>query len=158
MWQPPKAVSLVAGSGEGSTEINAFDRALQTAGIANINFLRVTSILPPRTRVIELPPYPPGLLVPAVYARIAGTRRGERISAAIGIGISRESYGVIMEHVANTPRGEAEAAVRSMVEEGFRIRGLRLDEVIVAGAEHTVERAGCAVAVALFWPAPAGLA
>ena len=45
-----------------------------------------------------------------------------------------------------------------MVEEGFRIRGLRLDEIIVAGAEHTVERAGCAVAVALFWPAPTGLA
>ena len=108
--------------------------------------------------MIELPPYPPGLLVPAVYARIAGTRRGERISAAIGIGVSRESYGVIMEHVAHTPRGETEAAVRSMVEEGFRIRGLRLDEVIVAGAEHTVERAGCAVAVALFWPAPTGLA
>jgi len=35
--------------------------------------------------------------------------------------------------------------------------GLRLDEIIVTGTEHTVERAGCAVAVALFWPGPHGL-
>ena len=157
MWQPPKAVSLVAGHGEGTTEINAFDRALQDAGVANINFLRVTSIMPPGARVIELPAYSPGLLLPAVYARIASTRPGDRISATIGIGVSRESYGVIMEHTAHASRGDAEATVRSMVEEGFRIRGLRLDELIVAGAEHTVHRAGCAVAVALFWPGRTGL-
>ena len=45
-----------------------------------------------------------------------------------------------------------------MVLEGFRMRGLPLDEIVVAVAEHTVERAGCAVALALFWPAPTGLA
>jgi arginine decarboxylase len=157
MWQPPKSVSLVSGHGEGPSELNAFDRALQDAGVANINFLRVTSIMPPGARVIELPPYPPGLLVPAVYSRIASTRPGDLISATIGVGISREAYGVIMEHTAHSSLGAAEATVRSMVEEGFRIRGITLDEVIVAGAEHTVERAGCAVAVALFWPGRNGL-
>ena len=157
MWQLPKAVSLVAGHGEGLTEINAFDRALQDARVADINFLRVTSIFPPRAKVIELPSYPAGLLLPAVYARIASTRTGDRISAAIGVGIAGESHGVIMEHSAHAPRAEVEAAVRTMVEEGCRIRGLHVEEIVVAAAEHTVQRAGCAVAVALFWPEANGL-
>lgn len=157
MWQPPKAVSLVAGHGEGTTEINAFDRALQDAGVANVNFLRVTSILPPGARIIELPPFPAGILIPAVYARIVGTRGGERISAAIGVGVSREGYGVIMEHTGHHSRADTEETVRSMVAEGFRIRRLPLEEIVVVAAEHTVERAGCAVAVALFWPGPNGL-
>jgi len=44
-----------------------------------------------------------------------------------------------------------------MVEEGCRIRGLSIEEIVVAAAEHTVQRAGCAVAVALFWPEANGL-
>jgi len=157
MWQSPKAISLVAGHGEGGTELNAFDRALMDAGAADLNFLRVTSILPPGARVIELPPYPPGLLMPAVYARIVSTRAGDRISAAIGVGVSRDSHGVIMEYTGRTSRAEAEQIARQMVVEGFEIRRLALDEVVVAAAEHTVERAGCAVALALFWPTPTGL-
>jgi arginine decarboxylase len=157
MWQPPQAVSLVAGHGEGATELNAFDRALQDAGVADINFLRVTSIMPPGARVIDLPKYPAGLLLPAVYARIASSRPGDRIAAAIGVGVCRERYGVIMEHTARASGTEVDGSVRRMVEEGFRIRGLVLDEVLTTVAEHTVERAGCAVAVALFWPTPTGL-
>jgi len=158
MWQLPKAISVVAGHGEGGTELNAFDRALQDAGAADLNFLRVTSILPPGARIIELPAYPPGILMPAVYARVASARAGDRICAAIGVGVAREHHGVIMEHTGHTSRDEAERVVREMVVEGFRMRGLPLDEVVVAVAEHTVERAGCAVALALFWPTAEGLA
>ncbi len=158
MWQPPNAVSLVSGHGEGGTEINAFDRALQQAGVANLNFIRVTSILPPGARVIELPPYPPGILMPAVYARIVGTTPGDRISAAIGVGVNHEHHGLIMEYTGHTGKADTERIVRRMVAEGFEMRGLAPDEVVVAAAEHTVERIGCAVALALFWPTPAGLA
>jgi len=157
MWQLPQAISLVAGRGEGGTEINAFDRALHDAGVADLNFIRVTSILPPGARVIDLPPYPPGLLMPAVYARIVSTRSGDRIAAAIGVGIARESHGVIMEYTGHTSRADAERTVRQMVVEGFEMRRLPLDEVVVAATEHTVERAGCAVALAVFWPQSAGL-
>src|SRR4029077_6366810 len=130
MWQLPKAVSLVAGHGEGTTELNAFDRALQAAGVADINFLRVTTIMPPGARVIDLPKYPAGLLLPAVYARIASSRPGDRIAAAIRGGVRRERYGGIMEHTARASGTEVDGAVRRMVEEGFRIRGLILDEVL----------------------------
>jgi arginine decarboxylase len=157
MWHPPKALSLVAGHGEGGSELNAFDRALRDAGVADLNFLRVTSIVPPGARLIELPAYPPGILAPAVFARIASTRPGEIITAALGVGLSREHHGVIMEYEAHEGRAEAERTVRQMVIEGFAMRGLPLDDVIVVAAEHTVERAGSAVAVALFWPEADGL-
>ncbi len=157
MWQPPKALSLVAGQGEGGTEINAFDRALRDAGVADLNFLRVTSIVPPGARVIELPAYPQGILMPAVYARIISTRPGDRITAALGVGLSREHPGVIMEHSGHHSRPEAEQIVRRMVEEGFHMRRLALDEIVVKAVEHTVERIGCAVALALFWPSSNGL-
>jgi arginine decarboxylase len=158
MWQVPTALSLVAGRGEGGTEINAFDRALRDAGVCDLNFLRVTSIVPAGVRIIELPAFPAGILMPAVYARITSVRPGDRICAALGVGLSREHPGVIMEHVGHTSRAEAERTVRHMVEEGFHMRRLTPDEILVAAAEHTVEKVGCAVAVALFWPTPTGLA
>ena len=157
MWQPPKALSLVAGHGEGGSELNAFDWALRDAGVADLNFLRVTSIVPPGARVIELPAYPPGILMPAVFARIASTRPGDVITAALGVGLSREHHGVIMEYAGHESRADAERVARQMVVEGFAMRGLPLDEVFIVAAEHRVERAGSAVALALFWPAATGL-
>jgi arginine decarboxylase len=157
MWQLPKAVTLAAGHGEGGSELNAFDRALQNAGVADMNFLRVTSIFPRGARVIELPPYPAGVLMPAVFARMTSGRPGDRISAAIGVGISRDSHGVIMEHAGVLSRADAEQTVRRMVAEAFENRRLTVHEVLVAAAEHTVERAGCAVAIALLWPSSTGL-
>jgi len=157
MWQPPEALSLVVGHGEGGSELNAFDRALRDAGVADLNFLRVTSIVPPGARVIDLPMYPAGILMPAVFARIASTRPGDLIAAALGVGLSREHHGVIMEYSGHEGRTAAERAAEKMVVEGMAMRGLPVDEIIVVAAEHKVERAGCAVAVALFWPRAAGL-
>ncbi|HXF83437.1 MAG TPA: arginine decarboxylase, pyruvoyl-dependent [bacterium] len=157
MWQRPKAVSVVAGSGEGRTELTAFDRALLDAGIANLNFLRVTSILPSGTVFVPVPRFLPGTLTPAVYARIASHIPGERIAATVGVGVSRDDYGVIMEFSHRGTAKDAEAIVRGMVEEAMALRGLPLAEVRVAAKEHIVERIGCAVAAVVFWPEVDGL-
>ena len=152
MWDLPQAVSVVAGAAEGSTDLNAFDNALLNAGIANLNFVRVTSIFPLGARVIPMRAYQPGMLMPAVYARISRHMPGERIAAAVAIGISDQRYGVIMEH-AHTGTGEnAEQIVRRMVDEALASRGLRNVETVVAVKEHVVQRTGCVVAAVLLWP------
>jgi arginine decarboxylase len=152
MWSLPKAVSLVAGAGEGPTDLNAFDNALMDAGIANLNFLRVTSIFPLGARIVPMRAYQPGMLMPAVYARISRHTPGERIAAAVAVGIGDTGYGVIMEH-SHTGTGEnAAQIVRRMVEDALAARGLRLVETHVAVKEHTVTRTGCAVAAVLLWP------
>ncbi len=152
MWELPKAISVVAGSGEGLTELTAFDSALMDAGIANMNFIRVTSILPAGIPVIPVRPFIPGTLTPAVYAKIASHRPGERIAAAVGVGISHGAHGVIMEYAAVGTAQDAEAAVRGMVEEAMAFRELRLDDIVVATKAHVVRRTGCAVAAVVFWP------
>jgi len=158
VWEQPRAISVVAGVAEGLTELTAFDRALMDAGIANLNFLRVSSILPAGVSVIPVPQFVPGTLVPAVYARIASHTPGERIAAAVGLGFSRGQYGVIMEYEHTGTAENAEAIVRKMVEEAMAVRDLPLREIRVAVKEHVVQRIGCAVAAVVFWPTQNGLA
>lgn len=152
MWEQPSAASVVAGSAEGRTELTAFDRALMDAGIANLNFIRVTSILPAGIRIVPVPAFAPGGLTPAVYARITSHTPGERIAAAVGLGLSKRSYGVIMEYEHPGTADNAEAIVRGMVEEAMAVRDLPIDNVIVAAKDHIVERIGCAIAAVVFWP------
>jgi arginine decarboxylase len=152
MWSVPKAVSVVAGAGEGPTDLNAFDKALMDAGIANLNFLRVTSIFPLGAKVVPIRAFTQGMLMPAVYARISRHTPGERIAAAVGVGIAEEGYGVIMEYSHSGSAENADQIVRGMVDEALRMRGLRLTETIVAAKDHVVQRTGCVVAAVLLWP------
>ncbi|MGQ0571818.1 MAG: pyruvoyl-dependent arginine decarboxylase [Armatimonadota bacterium] len=151
MWTLPRAVTAVAGAGEGMTDLNAFDHALMDAGIANLNFIRVTSIFPQGARIVPLRPFIPGMLMPAVYARISRHTPGERIAAAVGIGISTEGYGVIMEYSHTGTAENADEIVRRMVQEAMATRGLQVTEVVVAARDHVVQRMGCVVAAVLLW-------
>lgn len=151
MWTLPRAVTAVAGAGEGMTDLNAFDHALMDAGIANLNFIRVTSIFPQGASIVPLRPFTPGMLMPAVYARISRHTPGERIAAAVGIGISTEGYGVIMEYSHTGTAETADEIVRRMVQEAMATRGLQVTEVVVAARDHVVQRMGCVVAAVLLW-------
>jgi arginine decarboxylase len=152
MWMLPRSASVTAGAGEGTTDLNAFDRALMDAGIANLNFIRLTSILPMGAKIVPLRPFTPGMLMPAVYTRISRHTPGERIAAAVGVGLSTEGYGVIMEHSHTGTASTAEEVVRRMVDEAMAMRGLHTTEIVVACKDHVVQRMGCVVAAVLFWP------
>lgn len=148
----PTKFTLVAGTGEGSTELNAFDHALLSAGIGNVNLLRVSSILPPGAEETEKLAINPGSLVPTAYGSITSEHPGEVISAAIAVGISsKDSYGVIMEFSGVCSKTEAEERIRLMVEEAFQTRGLALNRCLVRTAEHRVVKIGCAFAAAALW-------
>lgn len=152
MLAMPCKFTLVAGSGEGGTPLNAFDAALIQAGIGNLNLLRVSSILPPAAQLSTQLEIPPGSLTPAAYGYITSRQPGQVIAAAIGVGIgSPDSYGVIMEFEGNCTRLEAEAQVSQMVEEGFERRGLTLQAVHALGIDHRVESVGSVIAAAVLW-------
>ncbi len=97
MLPTPKKFTLCAGSAEGSTRLNAFDNALLAAGIGNLNLLRVSSVLPPEAELVEKLDIPPGSLTPTAYGSIISDVPGERIAAAVGVGFSEDTYGMIME-------------------------------------------------------------
>lgn len=152
MLATPNKFALVGATAEGCTELNAFDKCLLASGIGNLNLLRVSSILPPNTKLVEKLEIPPGSLTPTAYGYITSRVPGEIISAAVAVGInSEDSYGVIMEYSGKCSLTEAEATIRRMVEEAFAVRGIPLNKILVKAVEHKVEKCGCAFAAVPLW-------
>lgn len=147
-WKQVTKASVTAGTAEGGTPLNAFDNALLAAGIGNVNLIKVSSIVPPEVDIVDLPKIKPGALVPTAYAAMTSTTPGQIIAAAVGyaLPVDRTKAGVIMEFHDVTDRGTAEAAIREMLTEAFRVRGEIVREVKVVAVDHRVERAGCALA------------
>ncbi len=140
--------AMTAGHAEGGTTLNAFDNALLTAGIGNINLIKISSILPPDVQVIELPKIKPGALIPTAYAAMTSDVPGQTIAAAVGYAVPDDpaKNGVIMEFHGVATRAEAERQINLMLDEAFRVRGELIRERGVQAVEHTVERIGCALA------------
>lgn len=147
----PKKFFLTAASSEGETALTAFDGALLKARVGNTNLLKVSSILPPDCQYAPDLAIPPGSLLPIAYGYITSSEHGELISAGVAVGIKHGSFGVIMEFSGTCSKKEAEERVTKMVQEAFHIRGLELDEVKVAAAEHIVDKIGCAFAAVPLW-------
>jgi arginine decarboxylase len=148
----PQKFTLVAGSGEGATTLNAFDHALLKSGLGNLNLLKVSSILPPRANYCEQLEIPFGSLVPTAYGTISSKKPGEIIAAAVAIGIpERDTFGVIMETADICTKEEIEKRITGMVLEAFELRGLELREIKVRAIEHRVENCGAAFAGVALW-------
>lgn len=148
----PQKCMLVAGHGEGDYKLTSFDAALLDAGVGNLNLIKVSSILPPGAIVVEEGfPVPAGALTPTAYGAITCDVPGTIISAAIGVGMARDSHGVIMEFSGVVNAAQAAETVAAMVREGFEKRGLELADLKVKAIEHKVQKDGCAFAAAVLW-------
>jgi arginine decarboxylase len=148
----PQKFTLVAGLGEGNTTLTAFDAALLESGLGNLNLLKVSSILPPKTAFSEYLAIPPGSLVPTAYGAITSKKQGELISAAVAVGIPQnEDFGVIMECSGLYSKAEIEKKIADMVREAFMLRDLPLKEIKIKAIEHTVKYCGCAFAGVALW-------
>lgn len=146
-----QTIYLVKGAGEGNTPLNAFDNALLTAGIGDVNLVKVSSIVPPNARVVEdVPSIPRGALVPCVYVAKTSLQSGQHLVVGIGVGIARDGFGVIMEAEGESAE-QLRVQIKNMVEEAFRMRGLKAERFMLVICEHRVKKIGCAFAGAVFW-------
>ncbi|MDR3270673.1 MAG: arginine decarboxylase, pyruvoyl-dependent [Peptococcaceae bacterium] len=151
MLPTPKKYFVTAASAEGNSELTAFDKALLKARIGNVNLLRVSSILPPGCEYDPNLTIPAGSLVPTAYGYIVSDQPGMRISAAVGVGLAPDAFGVIMEYSGICGASEAEQTITRMVEEAFAIREMQLLDIKIASVEHVVEKIGCAYAAVPMW-------
>jgi arginine decarboxylase len=143
---------LTQGTAEGDTKLNAFDNALIAAGIGQFNLVKVTSVAPQLASVASEPiDIEAGAVVPAVLASAQSSQAGQLITACIGIGFSKGSHGMIMEHAGPGDPEEMEPIVRRMIDESFARRGIFLERVVVRSASHCVERMGAAVSAVVLW-------
>lgn len=151
MLPTPRKFTICAGSSEGPTRLNAFDNALLAAGIGNLNLLRVSSVLPPGAEYVEKLSIPPGSLTPTAYGTITSDVPGQRIAAAVGIGFTKDSFGMIMEYSGLCSQEEAERVVSDMVREAFKVRGLQLEKIMCKGSDIVVDKIATAFAAVALW-------
>lgn len=109
-------IYLASGLGSGPTKLAAFDSALNHAGIANYNLLRLSSVIPPETEIIPSDsPIPPDVMPGGWGDRLYVVMAEQRVDtpnaeAWAGIGWVQEKEsgkGLFVEH-----EGNSETAVR----------------------------------------------
>jgi arginine decarboxylase len=161
MWEVPQEVWLTSGTGEGSTKLNSFDKALVDAGVGNLNLMKVTSILPARARIIDLRQdgkqvdIPFGCLVPTVYTTIASDVPGQRIACGLVLAVpeDRNINGVIFEVSMVGSREDVSAILDGMAEEAAKLRNMRRFEIVKTISEYTVDsKMASVVSAALLIP------
>ena len=111
-----RVITISKGTGAGDTKIAAFDAALNEAGIANYNLIRLSSIIPPNSR-IELGKYvtPPeefGHKLYMVYASEIQNEAGKEAWAGIGWVLAQDGSGkgLFTEH-----EGHSEQEVLNLI-------------------------------------------
>lgn len=103
MYVPTQAF-LTKGVGKHRQKLASFEIALRNAGIARLNLVRVSSILPPRCKMISkekgLERLNPGQIAHVVMSENATNEPHRLLAAAIGMAIPRDRshYGYLSEH------------------------------------------------------------
>ena len=111
-----KKIHIAPGKGTGTTELGAFDAALNDSGIANFNLLRLSSVIPPNVEVVEVDTIPKidgewGDRLYVVQAHYETSVPGVEAWAGVGWVIDDESgEGLFVEH-----EGESEDFVRTSI-------------------------------------------
>jgi len=102
----PKKVFFTKGVGIHKDKLASFELALRKAGIERCNIVYVSSILPPKCKIINketgLSLLESGQITYCVMARNETNESNRLISSAIGLAIPKdhESYGYLSEHHA----------------------------------------------------------
>ncbi len=109
----PTKVFLTHGVGRHREKLQSFERALRDAGIAQLNLVSVSSIVPPGCKVIPkekgLAELAPGQITFAVLARTETDEPHRLLSASVGLALPADpaAYGYISEHHAFGQTDEA---------------------------------------------------
>jgi arginine decarboxylase len=115
-------IHIASGVGTGPTKMAAFDAALQAAGAANYNLIRLSSIVPPGSKIIEVDgpiTHQPGKWGDKLYVVMAELRVDTpNAEAWAGIGWvqhEKTGEGLFVEH-----EGSNEATVRRDIEQSMK--------------------------------------
>jgi arginine decarboxylase len=144
----PTAYFLVAGAGDATAALVAFDKALLIAGIGDVNLVKLSSIVPPGAKRIEPFALPAGSLVGVAYANLESGFRGQRIASAVAIAHpeDRSRASVVMEYSGVGSKEDIEAIAVGMAREAMMSRRLTVAAVESIAVEHVVEVVGATFA------------
>jgi len=99
----PRRVFLTKGVGWHKYQLKSFEQALRKAGVAQQNLVQVSSILPPRCRIVSrengLKELIPGQISYCVIARTDTNEYGRLVASSVGVAIpkDRNQWGYLSE-------------------------------------------------------------
>jgi len=99
----PTQVFLTKGVGQHKHRLQSFERALRKAGVAHQNLVEVSSIPPPKCKVISrekgLKKLVPGKICYSVMARADTNEHGRMVASSVGIAVpkDRNMWGYLSE-------------------------------------------------------------
>ena len=99
----PTKAFLTRGVGRHKYQLKSFEEALRKAGVAQQNLVQVSSILPPKCRIISrekgLPHLTPGEVCFCVMARADTNEHGRLVASSVGIAVPKdpEKWGYLSE-------------------------------------------------------------
>jgi arginine decarboxylase len=100
----PKRVFFTKGAGKHKHELQSFELALRSAGFEKCNLVNVSSIVPPKCKIISrekgMVSLKPGQITYCVMSRNSTNEPNRLVGAAIGVATPKEenTYGYISEH------------------------------------------------------------
>lgn len=128
-------IEVVSGAAEGPTELAAFDAAELGMGVADCNLVRLSSIIPPNSEVVELdgattknPGWGDKLF--CIYADCRTSEIGKGAWAGIGWVMLEDSKGIFCEHEGGS-REEVERSIHDSLMSFLRVRGRDQDESLI---------------------------
>ena len=142
-------IRLVWGTGEGPTELSAFDAALASAGVHNYNLVTLSSVIPagPDIEVVGTAPDlgPVGDELHVVESSGVAPP-GESVAAGIGWARSESGRGIFYE-VDGDDADAVEAEIREGLAAGRELRDWNFvdEQVVVESADADREYAGVVV-------------
>jgi arginine decarboxylase len=147
------SITVRTAAGRGRTPLSAFDDALFSAGVGDLNLIHLSSVIPPGSVVdVGGAPVPGGHgeRLYCVYAAAYAEQPGQRVWAGLGWTQDESGGGLFVEHVG-TSEQEVIDLVGLTMEDMDRRRGGRYGPVRTATVEarHT-GRPACALVLAAY--------
>lgn len=134
------------------SDLNAFDRALISAGIGEQNLVSVSSVIPVGAERIEICEMPMGAVTHCVLAQMRGCE-GETIAAGIAYAYRKDRKGgyVAEGHIHGSAESLREI-LKWKMDEMSRIRGVEFEEVQFVTEELSIpmDNYGCCIASLVF--------
>ena len=152
-------IHVATGQGDGPTTLAAFDAALNGAGIANYNLLRLSSVIPPKTEIVLHDATIPGEAMPGGWGDrlyvVLAEQREERPNAEAWAGIgwvqeAESGKGLFVEHEGNSEE-EVQNDIRQSLQALMETRKADFGEIQMKITGKTcIQRPVCAMVVAVY--------
>ncbi len=147
-------ISVTWGTGEGETDIAAFDSALWDAGVANYNIIRLSSVIPEGSDVVvekvDMNNKDHGHRLYVVIAEAYQDVKGKDAVAGLGWVKANHSKGMFVERGADSRQSAMEyieKTIRSIISYRLGVHG----EIETKFAERRCDgKIACAVVIAVY--------